>query len=123
MDRILMRTRYERWEIELNDTLAAFKLYGALPLEREINVWGGELYFSVPVDCELENGKKIMEVGEVAFWPEGNAFCVFFGKTPASTTSKPEAYSKVTPIGHVLGDVSAMADLPDRTRVTLEPLY
>jgi hypothetical protein len=120
MDRILMRTRYERWEIELNDTLAAFKLYDVLPLEREMNVWGGELYFAVPVDCELENGKKIMEEGEVAFWPEGNAFCVFFGKTPASTTSRPEAYSPVTPMGRVLGDVSNMADLPDRTRVTLE---
>jgi len=122
MDRILMRTRYERWEIELNDTLAAFKLYEALPLEKEINVWGGELYFAVPVDCELENGRKIMDEGEVAFWPEGNAFCVFFGKTPASTTSKPEAYSPVTPIGRVLSDVSTMADLSDRTRVTLERL-
>ena len=122
MDRILLRTRYERWEIELNDTLAAYKLYGTFPLEREINVWGGELYFSVPVECELENGRKIMEVGEVAFWPEGNAFCVFFGRTPASTTSKPEAYSKVTPIGRVLGDVSTMSDLSDRTRVTLEAL-
>lgn len=122
MDRILMRTRYERWEIELNDTLAAFKLYDVLPLEREINVWGGELFFSVPVDCELENGRKIMEVGEVAFWPEGNAFCVFFGRTPASTMSKPEAYSPVTPIGRVLGEVSTMSDLSDRTRVTLERL-
>lgn len=120
MDRILLRTRYDRWEIELNDTLAAFKLYEALPLEREINVWGGEIYFPVPVDCELENGRKVLEVGEVAYWPEGNAFCIFFDRTPVSTTSKPEAYSPVTPLGRVLGDVSGMADLADRTRVTLE---
>ena len=116
MDRILMRTRYERWEIELNDTLAAFKLFEALPLEREINAWGGELYFAVPVECELENGRKVMEVGEVAFWPEGNAFCVFFGRTPVSTASKPEAYSPVTPIGRVLGDVSTMSDLSQGDR-------
>jgi hypothetical protein len=122
MERILLRTRYERWEIELNDTLASYKIHESLPLEREINVWGGELYFAIPVNCELENGRKIMEEGEVAFWPEGNAICFFFGRTPVSTTSKPEAYSPVTPVGRVLGDIKALAELPDRTRVTLERL-
>ena len=122
MDRILLRTRYDRWEIELNNTLAAFRLYEALPLEREINVWGGEIYFAVPVECGLENGRKIMEEGEVAFWPEGNALCIFFGRTPVSTTSRPEAYSPVTPVGRVLGGLDALAALPDRTRVTLERL-
>jgi len=120
MDRILLRTRYEQWEIELNDTLAAWKINESLPLEREINVWGGEFFFDVPVDSPLENGKKIMEEGEVAFWPEGSALCFFFGRTPVSTTDKPEAYSPVTPVGRVLGNISALADLPDKTRVTLE---
>ena len=50
MDRILLRTRYEQWEIELNDTLAAWKINESLPLEREINVWGGEFFFDVPVE-------------------------------------------------------------------------
>jgi len=63
MERILMRTRYEQWEIELNDTLTAWKILESLPLEREINVWGGELYFPIPVSNELENGRKIMELG------------------------------------------------------------
>ncbi|MCX6650264.1 MAG: cyclophilin-like fold protein [Methanomassiliicoccales archaeon] len=120
MERILMRTRYERWEIELNDTVAAWKINESLPLEREINVWGGEIYFTVPVSNPLENGKKILEEGEVAFWPEGNALCFFFGRTPVSSTSKPEAFSPVTPVGRVLNNVSALAELPDRTRVTLE---
>lgn len=120
MDRILLRTRYEQWEIELNDTLTAWKINESLPLEREINVWGGEFFFDVPVSGPLENGKKVMEEGEVAFWPEGNALCFFFGRTPVSTTFKPEAYSLVTPVGRVLGNVSALADLPDKTRVTLE---
>jgi len=119
MDIILMRSRYHEWEIELNDTLAAFKLYEVLPLEREVNVWGGELYFSVPVECELENGRKIMDVGEVAFWPDGNAFCIFFGPTPVSSGSRPEAYSPVTPMGVIKGDLEALASMSDRTQVTL----
>jgi len=122
MDRILMRSRYEKWEIELNDTLAAYNLYEAMPIEREINVWGGEIYFPVPVNCELENGRKIMEESEVGFWPEGNALCLFFGRTPVSSTPKPEAITPVTPVGRVIGNVEALADLPDRTRVTLERL-
>lgn len=120
MERILMRTRYEQWEIELNDTLTAWKIFESLPLEREINVWGGEIYFPVPVNVELENGRKILEEGEVAFWPEGNALCLFFGRTPVSSTSKPEAFSAVTPVGRILGSIAALAKLPDKTSVTLE---
>lgn len=120
MERILMRTRYDEWEIELNDTVTAWKVYESLPLEREINVWGGEFYFPIPVSHPLEGGRKVMEVGEVGFWPEGNALCFFFGPTPVSSTSKPEAYSPVTPVGKVLGNALALADLPDKTAVTLE---
>ncbi len=122
MGSILLRTRYEQWEIELNDSLTALKIFESLPLEREINMWGGEFYFPVPVNAELENGKKILERGEVAFWPEGNALCVFFGRTPVSSTSRPEAFSPVTPVGRVLGDLKGLAKLSDRTQVILEPL-
>ncbi|HUT27600.1 MAG TPA: cyclophilin-like fold protein [Methanomassiliicoccales archaeon] len=120
MERILMRTRYEQFEIELNDSLTAWKIYESLPLEREINVWGGEFYFAIPVSGELENGKKILDEGEVAFWPEGDALCFFFGKTPVSTTSRPEAFSPVSPVGRVLGDLKGLAELSDKTMVTLE---
>jgi len=120
MERIIMSTRYERWEIELNDSLTAWKIFEALPLEREINVWGGEFYFAIPVSAELENGKKIMDVGEVAFWPEGNALCFFFGPTPVSSTKSPEAYSPVTLVGRVLGNIEALSELSDKTSVTLE---
>ena len=120
MERIIMRTRYDRWEIELNDSLTAWKVFESLPLERDINVWGGEFFFAVPVNAELENGKKTMDVGEVAFWPDGNALCFFFGPTPVSKTKSPEAYSLATPVGRVLGNIEALAELPDRTSVTLE---
>ncbi len=120
MERILMRTRYEQFEIELNDSLTAWKIYESLPLEREINAWGGEFYFAIPVSGELENGKKILDEGEVAFWPEGDALCFFFGRTPVSTTSRPEAFSPVSPVGRVLGDLKGLAELSDKTVVTLE---
>jgi hypothetical protein len=106
--------------IELNDSATADAIYLALPIEEYINVWGEEIYFEIPVEMKLENGRKVMEIGEVAYWPQGKAFCVFFGRTPASKGSKPEAYSLVTPIGRILNDVEALKVLGDRTRVRLE---
>ena len=118
--KIVMRTRYEEFVIELNDSTTADALYLALPLEREINVWGGEMYFEVPVHDKLVNGRKVMEVGEVAFWPEGEAFCIFFGRTPASKGEAPEAYSPVTPLGKVVTNLDKLEELADRTTITLD---
>jgi hypothetical protein len=115
-----MRTRYDQFEIELNDSTTADALYLALPLEREINVWGGELYFEIPVHDKLENGKKIMEMGEVAYWPEGEAFCIFFGRTPASKGEAPEAYTAVTPLGKVVTNLDKLEELADKTSITLD---
>jgi hypothetical protein len=115
-----MRTRYEEFEIELNDSTTADALYLALPLEREINVWGGEIYFEVPVHDKLEHGKKIMDVGEVAYWPEGEALCIFFGRTPASRGESPEAYSPVTPLGKVVTNLEKLEELADKTSITLD---
>ena len=115
-----MRTRYEDFEIELNDSTTADALYLTLPLEREINVWGGEIYFEIPVHDKLENGRKIMSVGEVAYWPEGDALCIFFGRTPASKGELPEAYSPVTPLGRVVSNLERLEELSDKTSVTLE---
>jgi hypothetical protein len=120
MNRIVMRTRYEEFQIELDDSPTADAIYLSLPLEREINVWGGEMYFEIPVHEKLENGKKVMDVGEVAYWPQGNALCIFFGPTPASKGDAPEAYTPVTPVGKVVTNLDKLEELADRTSVTLD---
>ena len=122
MTKILMRTRYDTFEIELNDSDTANALYLALPLEREINVWGGEIYFEVPVDMPLQHGKKVMGKGEVAYWPEGSAFCIFFGPTPVSKGEDPEAYTPVTPLGRVTTNLERLEHLSDRSLVVLEAI-
>ncbi len=119
-NRIVMKTPENEFLIELNDSATADALYLALPIEEYINVWGEEIYFEVPVDMRLEDGRKVLEVGEVAYWPQGKAFCVFFGRTPVSKGPKPEAYSPVSPLGKVVGEVEALKGLGDRTRVRLE---
>jgi hypothetical protein len=48
-----------------------------------------------------------MAVGEIAYWPPGKAFCIFFGRTPASVDGAPRAASAVNPLGRLTGDAGA----------------
>jgi uncharacterized protein len=80
-----------------------------LPLESVAAIWGDEIYFDIPLTMNLEPGARSdVEVGEMAYWPEGPAFCIFFGPTPVSTTDKPRAYSPVTVFGRILHDPAAL---------------
>jgi uncharacterized protein len=49
---------------------------------------------------------EVVEIGTVAFWPPGSALCIFFGRTPASISDKPQAASPVTVIGSVIDEES-----------------
>ncbi len=108
-------------EAELNQTRTASKIIDVLPLSAEINHWGGEIYFKIPVKAELENETEILEEGSLAFWPPGNAFCIFFGPTPASTDSRPRATSPVTLIGKLsdASDLDILKGSSDGQRITI----
>jgi len=64
--------------------VTAEAVYSKLPIEGKANLWGDEIYFSLPVSLEVESPKQFVEVGDIAYWPPGKAFCIFFGPTPAS---------------------------------------
>ena len=90
---------------ELNSSVSADKIWEALPLSGSVNVWGDEIYFEIPVSLkEVSDAQQEVEVGTLAYWPPGSALCVFFGKTPGSTSDKPKAYSPVNILGLVDGD-------------------
>lgn len=90
---------------ELSDSPTARAVWGALPVESSARVWGDEVYFDVPVDAELEpDARAEMAVGELAYWPAGSAFCIFFGPTPASTGAAPRAASPVNVLGRLTDD-------------------
>jgi hypothetical protein len=91
----------------------------ALPLEGDASKWGDELYFSIPVDVEAENARAAVEIGTVAYWPQGNALCLFWGPTPASTGEEPRAASPVNVVARV-ADVSALAGVDGGAHVRVE---
>ena len=105
MRKILITINNLSVSAELNDSVSANKIWGALPLSGSANVWGDEIYFEIPVSLkEVSDAQQEVDIGTLAYWPPGSALCVFFGETPASTSDKPKAYSPVNILGLVDGD-------------------
>lgn len=105
-------------EAELKDTPTAEKIFSTLPLEQKANVWGEEIYFMIPLHLDLENdAREEIEIGELAYWPSGPAFCIFFGPTPVSTDKKPRAYSPVNVFGKIIGDTSVLKKVPQNAGI------
>ena len=106
---------------QLNDSPTARLLWDALPIDGKANRWGDEIYFSIPVDADEESdARAAVEVGEIAFWPPGNAFCIFWGPTPASRGDQPMAASPVNVLGKIDGDATQFDQVSSGARVRLE---
>lgn len=106
---------------ELNDGPTAKLVWEALPIEASAQTWGDEIYFSIPVQAGLEPGAKAeCEVGDLAYWPAGNAFCIFFGPTPMSSGDEPVAASAVNALGRVEGDATVFKGVSSGTKVVVE---
>lgn len=104
---------------KLNDTGIAEEIYGALPFSGKGETWGDEIYFRTPVDMENENPQKEVEIGDIAYWPPGNGFCIMFGPTPASKGDKPVLSSPGTVIGKIEADPKALRNL-DRYEIKIK---
>jgi hypothetical protein len=107
----------------LDATPTADAIWEALPLSGLVRRWGDEIYFSIPVNLQAaSDARQDMRVGELAFWPDGNAFCIFFGPTPVSTGDDPRAYSNVNPFGQVDDDPTLLKAIEDGETVQVERL-
>jgi hypothetical protein len=95
-------------------------IWEALPIEARANTWGDEIYFSIPVEAEAENTKEVVEMGDLGYWPPGSAFCVFFGRTPASRGDEIRPASPVNVFGRVEGDPRVFKKVGGGEKVTIE---
>ena len=105
---------------ELYNTKTAEAIWQVLPLSSEVNTWGDEIYFRIPVKIELEAGKEIVNLGELGYWPPGSAFCIFFGQTPMSNKDEIRAASAVDIFGKVVDDAKAFKDIKDGEQIVVE---
>ena len=104
----------------LNDSSTAEALWNALPLEASANTWGDEIYFRVAVQVDEEDGASdVVDMGALAYWPPGQALCLFFGPTPASRGDEIRAASTVNVIGSIEGDATVLKHVESGARVVV----
>lgn len=123
MNKIVIRCENLNVEAELNQKPTALKIWEALPINGRVNRWGDEIYFDIPIIMDQEKDARAdVEVSELGYWPVGHAFCIFFGRTPASSGEKPRAASPVNILGRVTGDVQLFRSVKSGAAIRLEKM-
>jgi hypothetical protein len=118
---IIIRAGGKSFEGELNDSVTGRGIYEALPIRGRGQRWGGEIYLDIGMSFAPEaDGRDVVEAGELGYWPSGQAFCIFFGTTPASRGEEIRAASAVNVIGKVKGELSGLWEVADGAEVVIE---
>ncbi|WP_101476950.1 cyclophilin-like family protein [Candidatus Nitrosotalea bavarica] len=93
-------------EIELDDSIAPKTVHAILdnlPISVDVHIWGEEMYTDpIPVMVQGENSKPLVNLLDVAYWPPGQAICLFFGPTPIGNKGEIKPYSPVNVIGKII---------------------
>ena len=107
-------------QAELNDGKTAAAIAAALPIQARGQTWGDEIYFDIGLTLAAEAPREVVEMGDLGYWPPGQAFCIFFGPTPMSRGDEIRPASPVNVVGRVVGDPRSLKSVRSGARVTIE---
>jgi uncharacterized protein len=106
------------FDAELLATPTAKAVLAALPVTASVLTWGEEVYFDVPVTIAREPGARdVVAPGEIAYWPDGPAIAIGFGRTPISRSGETRPASPCNVFARALGDVKVLKAIKAGTRV------
>jgi hypothetical protein len=105
----------------LHNNTTADAIWDALPIEAQVNTWGEEIYFGIPVYLdEADDACETVDMGHLGYWPTGHAFCIFFGLTPASRGNEIRPASAVNVFGQVEGDATVFKQINEGANIKIE---
>ena len=119
-----MRIRFDfgalALEADLLDTPTAKAIAAALPLASAAMTWGEEVYFDVPLEVAREaDARAVITPGEIAFWPQGPAIAIGFGRTPISKGNETRLASPCNVFAKALSSVKVLGKIKTGTQVTV----
>ena len=107
----------------LNELETANQLWESLPITGRVQIWGDEIYFSIPLNVEEELGsQETVQAGTVAYWPPGSALCLFWGPTPISASGEIRPASAVNVVGILDNDPNLLAQVLSEAEIIIEKI-
>ena len=111
--------------IELDDTNSpktCKSIIDSLPFSVSAYLWGEEIYTDEsPIAQPEENAKDLVELNDVAYWPNGRAICLFFGPTPIGEKGEIKPYSGVNVVGKIINtDRSVIENFKEGAKITFQ---
>ncbi len=110
-----------RIRLNLLNTTTANAIFAALPFESSAQTWGDEVYFSTPVSQQTldDDAKDVVQLGEIAFWVEGDCIAIGFGPTPISQANEIRLAARTNIWAHTEYDLTSLNTVRSGDKITV----
>ena len=116
---IVFKAKNVGFYVQFNDTPTANDIIKGLPIEGIVSKWGDEIYFKTGIDAAGDGRTTDLNVGDVAYWPEGQCLCMFYGPTQAITELKPVPASPVIIVGKTMASPDELREIHEGERISV----